>query len=546
MGIWDDKVKLLMLPKEADGSWNFRPAWDAGFRGVIAEINYQTNANGAFVDNLNFPALVDKVYRDTGGQMAVVGKHNINEHWISTSGASLKQWQDHNFEVSETYPEQASLLGQVKNKHMQALILNYSKWWLTWPISFDKITTASWGSAIVVKTMEQYVANAKSINPKIKTAFPMYWRHLVENYHAAVGNTLYTSDWWEAVDNNVMGAAINYDATGWDVPLPRQVLYPGGEYHNWPPLSCNELSFWKYAYGVNFPGLKGVVGLVTSEYTETAFYSLMGLPMPVSLPDPEPEPEPEEPPMTQEKPFGIDISRWQGKADWDVIAAHSPKVEFAVFRATISWGYKDIQLAPNMAGAKKKGILRSAYHVIYPKQSPTRQMDNFFGALGTDLGELPLVLDVELDHDAHWSEIQTTVKACADIIEGRTGRKPIIYSRKQWIDDFMSNHGHNVPPWINEYDWWLALYLTSGKEHPGPAYPPKGVSQSKVLFHQTADHTPGFGVESKMMDYDRWQGTVEQLMDYAGVAGEEPPPEPEPNEAEKLARLWAAHPELHW
>ena len=245
------------------------------------------------------------------------------------------------------------------------------------------------------------------------------------------------------------------------------------------------------------------------------------------------------------KPFGIDISRWQGTADWDVIAAHEAKVEFAVFRATISWGYKDVQLIPNMLGAKAKGILRSAYHVVYPLQPADRQMDNFFEALDGDWGELPLVLDVELLHDAKWFQVQTTVKQCADIIEQRTGRKPIIYSRAGWVNDYMTNHGYNIPSWLNDYDWWLAQYLTSGAEHPGPPRLPIGVTRDKVVIHQTADHTPGFGVASAMMDYNRWQGTIEQLIEYAGVPGDDPPPESHLSDAEKLARLWAAHPSLH-
>jgi lysozyme len=215
--------------------------------------------------------------------------------------------------------------------------------------------------------------------------------------------------------------------------------------------------------------------------------------------------------MADTRAFGIDVSRYQGKIDWDVVAAHTdPKVIFTGIRATVSWGYQDTQFARNWSEAKRVGLLRMAYHVIYPSENATKQIDNLFSMVGTDLGELPLALDVELDQGVKASAIASNVLTQAQLIESRSGRKPIIYSRKSWVDVYMAGAS-----WLNNYDWWLAIYLSSGKEHQGPPPLPKNVS--KWLIHQSGSHGSPIGVQSLQLDYDRWNGDAAAVYKYAGV-----------------------------
>ena len=322
---WDDKEKGLELTHTADDTWDFRPAFEAGYHFFIVPTNQLgSDLNWEFYYNPNFANVINKIYQDTNGQAVIIAKHNVNEHWISTSGASLSQWQDHNFEVSTTYPEQKVLLDQVKNKFVQAIIFNYSKWWLTWPIDFSKIVTGAWGSAIVIKTMEQYFNNAKAVNPRILNAYPQYWRYLIDGAgdleHSDVGGTMYTSDWEESVDYNTLGT-LNFNDTGWNFQNPVQVTWPNGEKHNWPPLSAKELSFFKAGYLINAEGMKDTVGVVLSEFTTTQLYTNMGLPMPEELPDEPPDVPPIEEP---ELPVGfvdavIDISDNISKAIGKII-----------------------------------------------------------------------------------------------------------------------------------------------------------------------------------------------------------------------------------
>ena len=213
-------------------------------------------------------------------------------------------------------------------------------------------------------------------------------------------------------------------------------------------------------------------------------------------------------------PFGIDVSRWQGRIQWDVIASHEVKVCLVGIRASINWSYTDKWFARNWFEAKRFQIPRTAYHVVYPNQPAVRQIDHFLQVVGNDHGELPLTLDVELDQGMHYSTIAACVLQCAILIEDRTGRKPLIYSRALWVDNHITGSGNSPPLWLDDYDWWLALYLKSGEEHPGPPDLPKGVSRQRCKIHQTSQKGKPFGVESKQLDYDRWQGNEQSLADY--------------------------------
>lgn len=237
------------------------------------------------------------------------------------------------------------------------------------------------------------------------------------------------------------------------------------------------------------------------------------------------------------KPFGIDVSRWQGSINWDAVAVNERKVLFSGIRATISWGYVDSWFNRNWAESKRVGIVRAAYHILYPGVSPKSQMDNFLKVVGDEFGELPLVLDIELSHNKSPQEITNSILQCSAIIETQTGKKPILYSRASFIDQYVTGT-HAPGAWLNQYDWWLAHYLRSGEEHAGPPALPKGVSRNRVILHQTSPAGESFGVQSKVLDYNRWQFDLTHFKNYIKSTKTL-------TLAEKIELLWDAHPELH-
>jgi GH25 family lysozyme M1 (1,4-beta-N-acetylmuramidase) len=237
------------------------------------------------------------------------------------------------------------------------------------------------------------------------------------------------------------------------------------------------------------------------------------------------------------KPFGIDVSRWQGSINWDAVAIHEPRVQFAGIRATISWAYMDGWFNRNWSEAQRIGIARAAYHVVYPGVSAKQQMDNFLKVVGNDFGELPLVLDIELAHNQPADEITAVLLECAAIIETVTSQKPILYSRASFVDEHITGKG-NPPAWLNRFDWWIAHYLRSGEEHQGPPVLPKGLIRDRCLVHQTTPSGAPIGTQSKTMNYDRWQYDEAHFLAYQKSRKVL-------TLSEKVDLLWKAHPEIH-
>lgn len=225
-----------------------------------------------------------------------------------------------------------------------------------------------------------------------------------------------------------------------------------------------------------------------------------------------------------QQPFGLDISSNQGMIDWDKLANGPLPVKFVGIRLGISWGYADKWFARNWAEAKRVGCHRAAYHALYPGEAIKPQIDLIAKLLGGDMGDLPFVPDIELSHNLPYTKIRTAAYEYVNRIRDLIKRTPIIYTRAEWWNTYVTGPG-DPPEWYQDFDWWLALYLSSGLPHPGPLTAPRGVPVERILVHQVSDHTPslGYGIKqlgkdsSKMLDYDRWLGTPDSLLKLAGV-----------------------------
>lgn len=214
--------------------------------------------------------------------------------------------------------------------------------------------------------------------------------------------------------------------------------------------------------------------------------------------------------------FGIDVSAYNGQMDWGKAKAHN--VSFAGMRATISWGYRDKWLPHNLYGAKQQNIERMCYHVLYPGESVTRQVDNFAKSVG-EWEDIAPVIDVELDHGYGKNVITAAIISIIHETQGIIGKEPIIYSRAQWINTF------TLPgEWRQTVKWWLAQYYDRTKEDTRPPDLPFGVSN--WLIHQNADKYPQFcngpdGIST--VDTNRWNGDEAAMRAWFHPTPPEPP-----------------------
>jgi GH25 family lysozyme M1 (1,4-beta-N-acetylmuramidase) len=226
--------------------------------------------------------------------------------------------------------------------------------------------------------------------------------------------------------------------------------------------------------------------------------------------------------------FGIDISRYntspdgKQKVDFDRMDQHTPKVSFISMRAGISWGYQDPWFSYYFQEAARIKTPRMPYHVLYPGENPTAQMDHFFRILGeVDFNKIMLVLDLELDHGQSKSTITRAVIDSVKIISERTGKSPILYSRAGWVNQFLQVAD------LPHVFWWLAQYRFSlpyplyTPEYPSPPTLPKGVAE--WTFHQTSCRGKSIAAPGAYyMDYNRFNGDESALEQFFNVEVAQP------------------------
>lgn len=214
--------------------------------------------------------------------------------------------------------------------------------------------------------------------------------------------------------------------------------------------------------------------------------------------------------------LGFDFARTDGIVDFDIVAQ---RALFVGIRATISWGYQDSWFPRNWSESKRVGLHRFAYHVLYPGEDAKRQADNFLSVV-KDWDRAWPVVDAELDHGQSKQRITDCLLACATIIRIATGKDPLIYSRKSWIDEFTEPGA-----WRGNRVWWLAQFMYDRSvEHPGPPPLPEGVTS--WLIQQTADKfpPPAGQQQSVEADTDRWNGDAQAVEAFFSGAVQPPPP----------------------
>jgi len=151
--------------------------------------------------------------------------------------------------------------------------------------------------------------------------------------------------------------------------------------------------------------------------------------------------------------FGIDVSRHQGNINWGKLskfrfAGH--KIEFVFIKATEGENWVDQQFEYNWKKAKAYNILRGAYHFYRPKVHSSKQMRNFIALVEMEKGDLPPVLDVEIESSLPKSTYQKGVLNCLKIMEAHYGLKPIIYTNQQLYREYFRHKD------FKDYRFWIS------------------------------------------------------------------------------------------
>ncbi len=153
--------------------------------------------------------------------------------------------------------------------------------------------------------------------------------------------------------------------------------------------------------------------------------------------------------------FGIDISHYQNKINWDTLVSKH-KIDFVFIRATAGIDNFDKYFLNNWERVKHAGIIRGAYHYYRPDENSTEQADFFIKNVNLAEGDMPPVLDIE-----RYSNIQSLKRLKSglinwlNIVEEYYQITPIIYTYYQFYMNALYND-----PRFEKYPVWIALYNT--------------------------------------------------------------------------------------
>lgn len=194
---------------------------------------------------------------------------------------------------------------------------------------------------------------------------------------------------------------------------------------------------------------------------------------------------------------GIDVSLYQGAIDWDRVKSmnvQGVKISFAFIRATVGHTGVDDYFKYNWRETKNVGIIRGAYHYFKPTQDTELQANLFAKTVKLQAGDLPPVLDTEVLGNLSSSQLRAEVKLWLDLVEKKTGVRPIIYTNYIFYRD--NFHGY-----FNDYKFWIAHYNAGYLNLPGFA---------DWTFWQHTDKGRVASI-SHRVDFNVFNGNKEQL-----------------------------------
>lgn len=196
---------------------------------------------------------------------------------------------------------------------------------------------------------------------------------------------------------------------------------------------------------------------------------------------------------------GIDVSYYQGTIDWAKVKASGR--DFAIARVSDGTGFNDPKFSANWTGMKQAGLIRGVYQFFRASDDPIAQANLLVDSitkLGRDPTDLPPVMDIETADGQSTSVVRANMKKWLDQVESKLGRKPIIYTAA-----FMSG---TIGTGWTAYPLWVANY--------GVMCPTMPSDWTKWKFWQSSSTGSVPGI-SGGVDVDEWNGTLQELIDWA-------------------------------
>jgi lysozyme len=178
---------------------------------------------------------------------------------------------------------------------------------------------------------------------------------------------------------------------------------------------------------------------------------------------------------------GIDVSYWQGDIDWQKVG--DAGIHFAYIKATEGGDRLDAKFLDNWRGAKRAGLARGAYHVMYWCRPAKEQASWFVLNAPGDDDALPAVLDLEWNshsktcpHRIARKTAIAKIKIMLKAMEEHSGKRPIIYTDPAFHREVLEGEFPDHYFWLRSVaakpektyrarNWVFWQFTTTGRVH---------------------------------------------------------------------------------
>lgn len=198
---------------------------------------------------------------------------------------------------------------------------------------------------------------------------------------------------------------------------------------------------------------------------------------------------------------GVDVSRYQGQIDWELLREQD--IEFAFIKATEGSSHIDNKFFYNMEAAYAAGLCVGAYHFFSFDSPGAGQAAHYINIVGDLKDKLPPIIDFEFYKEKDKNppdpnETRQELQAMLTALEEEYGVKPIIYATATTYKMYLEGYFQEYPIWIRNVYYETAL--ENGREW---------------TFWQYKDNAvlEGYSGEEEKIDLNVFRGTKEELLE---------------------------------
>jgi GH25 family lysozyme M1 (1,4-beta-N-acetylmuramidase) len=190
--------------------------------------------------------------------------------------------------------------------------------------------------------------------------------------------------------------------------------------------------------------------------------------------------------------FGVDISHYQGRINWNSFVNSKHPIKFIFFRATMGANSVDKKYDENIDNGRNNKFIVGSYHFFRPDENSTMQFENFKNNASVNKGDLIPVLDIEHQSKFGNDSLMAQLKIWLNLAEAHYGIKPMIYTGSKFYKSFIKGN-------FDEYPVWIAAYSDKSED-----------LEMDWAFHQFTDKVRVKGVNTSV-DGNNFKGKIEEL-----------------------------------